>query len=669
MTNPNHPSPSRRAVPLRVAARLAVSAGLLAYVFGRIEWIQVRGLIGTLDAGWWLAALVVYLASQFAGAWRWSRLARPVGLSATYRQCLRWYFEGAFFSLCLPTSIGGDVWKAWRLAGTANERLLAGCTVLADRLAGLTALLVIGLAALAKQSFRLTAGEALFLGGGLYFGALGAIYLGLAALGWLGRRLWRWPLVGDLLFKLVPFGRHPSVVWKAVTWGIVVQSLNVAAVVLLGRALALDLPMGAYAAAVPLVALATVLPISLNGIGVREGGMAWMLASYAVSQTEAATLGLLWTLVNMTSGLLGGVVYLVGRGNRAEPGARSDARGDSSSYETPLVPPPIRISPMSLSAVIPVYNERENIVPLYDAVTSSLRALGQPYEMVLVDDGSTDGSSRALDQLAARDPRVKVVHFRRNFGQTAAMNAGLHLATGDVIVTLDADLQNDPADVGLLLVKLDEGYDLVQGWRKERQDAFLNRRLPSIVANWIISKTTGFAVHDLGCTLKAMRREIAHDLQLYGEMHRFIPILAHWRGARCAEVVTRHHPRRFGTSKYGISRTFRVVLDLITVKYMIQYLTSPMKLFGGMGLSSLLLAGASGVATVAMKWFGQVDMTGNPFLLLTVFASLAGMQFIVLGMLGELCVRTYYESQNKQPYSIRSLVNFETDDMEPRKAA
>ena len=324
---------------------------------------------------------------------------------------------------------------------------------------------------------------------------------------------------------------------------------------------------------------------------------------------------------------------------------------------------------MSLSAVIPVYNERENIVPLYDAVTSSLRALGQPFEIVLVDDGSTDGSSRALDQLAARDPRVKVVQFRRNFGQTAAMNAGLHLATGDVIVTLDADLQNDPADIAALLVKLDEGYDLVHGWRKDRQDAFLNRKLPSVVANWIISKTTGFAVHDLGCTLKAMRREIAHDLQLYGEMHRFIPILAHWRGARCAEVVTRHHPRRFGTSKYGISRTFRVVLDLITVKYLIQYLTSPMKLFGGMGLSSLLLAGASGVATVTMKWFGQVDMTGNPFLLLTVFASLAGMQFIVLGMLGELCVRTYYESQNKQPYSIRSLVNFDAAAIEPRKAA
>ncbi|HVW36398.1 MAG TPA: glycosyltransferase family 2 protein, partial [Pirellulales bacterium] len=269
---------------------------------------------------------------------------------------------------------------------------------------------------------------------------------------------------------------------------------------------------------------------------------------------------------------------------------------------------------MQLSIVVPVYNERENVALLYEALTKAVAPLGLDYEIVLVDDGSTDGSGRALDELAARDRSVKIVHFRRNFGQTAAMNAGLHLASGDVVVTLDADLQNDPADIPVLLAKLDEGFDLVHGWRKNRQDAFVNRKLPSKIANWMISKTTGFPVHDLGCTLKAMRREIAHDLQLYGEMHRFIPILAHWRGARCAEVVTRHHPRKFGQSKYGISRTFRVILDLITVKYMIQYLTSPMKLFGGMGLASFGLGALSGAATVGMKLAGGVDMTGNPLL-------------------------------------------------------
>ncbi|HVX63384.1 MAG TPA: glycosyltransferase family 2 protein [Pirellulales bacterium] len=324
---------------------------------------------------------------------------------------------------------------------------------------------------------------------------------------------------------------------------------------------------------------------------------------------------------------------------------------------------------MTVSIVVPVYNERENIPLLHQALTDTLKTLGRPYEIVLVDDGSTDGSSRELDALASRDPAVKVIRFRRNFGQTAAMNAGLHLATGDVIVTLDADLQNEPADIPLLLAKLDEGFDLVHGWRKHRQDAFVNRKLPSKIANWLISKTTGFPVHDLGCTLKAMRREVAQDLQLYGEMHRFIPILAHWRGARCVEVVTRHHPRRFGTTKYGISRTFRVILDLITVKYMIQYLTSPMKLFGGIGLASMLLGGLAGAATLGMKLWGGVDMTGNPLLMLTAFSWLAGLQFFVLGMLGEVCVRTYYESQDKQPYAIRELINFDSSAEPLRRAA
>ncbi|HVX10632.1 MAG TPA: glycosyltransferase family 2 protein [Pirellulales bacterium] len=314
---------------------------------------------------------------------------------------------------------------------------------------------------------------------------------------------------------------------------------------------------------------------------------------------------------------------------------------------------------MIVSIVIPIYNEIENIELLYESVSSVCRSLPARHEIVLVDDGSTDGTSEALDDLARRDQAVKVVHFRRNFGQTAAMNAGMHMATGDVIVTLDADLQNDPADIPMLLAKFDEGYDLVHGWRRERHDALLSRKIPSRIANWIISRTTGFPVHDLGCTLKAMRHEIAQELQLYGEMHRFIPILAHWRGARCAEVVTNHRARQFGTSKYGISRTVRVVLDLITVKYMIQYQTSPMKLFGGMGLASLAVGGLAALATAVMKLVAGVDMTGNPLLLLTVFATLAGLQFFVLGMLGEVSVRTYYECQGKQPYSIRSTRNFD----------
>jgi hypothetical protein len=217
----------------------------------------------------------------------------------------------------------------------------------------------------------------------------------------------------------------------------------------------------------------------------------------------------------------------------------------------------------------------------------------------------------------------------------------------------------------MMLAKIDEGYDLVHGWRKKRQDAFLNRRLPSMIANWIISKTTGFPIHDLGCTLKAIRREIAHDIELYGEMHRFIPILAHWRGAQCVEVVTNHHPRRFGTTKYGISRTLRVVLDLITVKYMLDYFASPMKLFGMVGLGCGALSMLSASSVVGMKLFGSYDMTGNPLLLLAVFSMMLSIQFLSLGLLGEVCARIYFGSLGKEHYTVRELVNFQPDDDVP----
>jgi glycosyltransferase involved in cell wall biosynthesis len=327
---------------------------------------------------------------------------------------------------------------------------------------------------------------------------------------------------------------------------------------------------------------------------------------------------------------------------------------------------------MDVSIVVPIYNERDNIMPLYRQLDQVLRSMPRDYEILFVDDGSTDGSREQLRQLADADPRVKAVLFRRNYGQTAAMQAGLQMAAGDAIVTLDGDLQNDPADIPMMLDKLDEGYDLVHGWRKHRQDAWINRKLPSKLANWLISKTTRFPIHDLGCTLKAIRRDIAQELELYGEMHRFIPILAHQRGARCAEVVTNHHPRRFGKTKYGIGRTTRVILDLITVKYMLDYFASPMKLFGKIGLCCAAVAGVSGVATLAMKLLGQVDMTGNPLLLLTILSVMVSIQFLSLGLLGEVSARIYYGSQNKQHYAVRELLNFEgaqNDDNSPRTKA
>jgi len=312
---------------------------------------------------------------------------------------------------------------------------------------------------------------------------------------------------------------------------------------------------------------------------------------------------------------------------------------------------------MSVSVVVPICNELDNIPLLYQQLVAVLPSLKRPWEIVFVDDGSTDGSSASLKELAARDERVKLVRFRRNYGQTAAMQAGIQHSCGDCVVTLDGDLQNDPLDIPMLVEKLDEGYDLVHGWRKQRHDTLLTRKLPSKIANWLISRVTGFPIHDLGCTLKAMRREIAVELELYGEMHRFIPILAHQRGARCAEVVTRHYPRRFGQTKYGLSRTVRVVLDLMTVKYMLDYFASPMKLLGRFGLACLAIASLAGMATIAMKLAAGTDMTGNPLMLLSVLGMIAAIQFFSLGLLGEVNARIYFGQERRQNYAIRELVN------------
>lgn len=313
---------------------------------------------------------------------------------------------------------------------------------------------------------------------------------------------------------------------------------------------------------------------------------------------------------------------------------------------------------MNISVIIPVYNERENVLPLYRQLDTVLRPLGRSYEVLFVDDGSDDGTDEQLERLVARDPCVKVVKFRRNYGQTAAMQAGFDLAHGDVLITMDGDLQNDPSDIPMMLAKLDEGYDLVHGWRRDRQDAWLHRKLPSWLANRLISQVTGFPVRDLGCTLKVVRREIARELDLVGEMHRFIPILAHQHGARCVEVVTQHHARRFGRSKYGIARTIRVLLDLITVKFMLDYFTSPMKLFGKIGLGCGAVGVGALLLTSLMKLAGGVDMTGNPLLLLSMLSVMVGVQFLSLGLLGEINVRIYFDHRRKKPYAVSQLTGF-----------
>lgn len=309
-----------------------------------------------------------------------------------------------------------------------------------------------------------------------------------------------------------------------------------------------------------------------------------------------------------------------------------------------------------VSLIVPVYNEQDNIRPLYAQLRCVMDTLGRDVELILVDDGSNDATPQRLRELSKQDDRVVVVSFRRNYGQTAAMQAGLEQATGEILVTLDGDLQNDPEDIPMMLAKIDEGYDLVHGWRKQRQDRFWSRKLPSRIANGLISRVTRFPIHDLGCTLKAIRRPIADELELYGEMHRFIPILAHWRGARCVEVVTRHHPRIHGKTKYGLSRTIRVVLDLITVKYMLDYYTSPMKLFGRIGLGLAAGGMAMLVAVAGMKLVGEIDMTGNPLLLLGVMLMLMSIQALSLGLLGEASTRLYYQRNHRRPFAIREVI-------------
>jgi glycosyltransferase involved in cell wall biosynthesis len=313
---------------------------------------------------------------------------------------------------------------------------------------------------------------------------------------------------------------------------------------------------------------------------------------------------------------------------------------------------------MKLSIIVPIYNEAENIRLLYRELVDALAPTPWAYELIFVDDGSRDASFAELSELHRQDSAVRIVRFRRNYGQTAAMQAGLEHATGDVMVTIDGDLQNDPADIPRLVTHLEEGYDLAHGWRQARQDAWLSRKLPSRLANALIAWATGFPIHDLGCTLKAMRREIADDLELYGQMHRFIPILAAERGARCIEVVTNHRARQFGNSKYGISRTLQVLLDLCTVKYMLDYFANPMRLFGKWAAGCFVAGGAALLATVGMKWNSGFDMTGNPLLLLAVVCWLTSIQLLSLGLLGEVAARIYYRRDGHRPFAVSQRIGF-----------
>ena len=325
---------------------------------------------------------------------------------------------------------------------------------------------------------------------------------------------------------------------------------------------------------------------------------------------------------------------------------RTDADGDGG--ETP-----------DISVFLPVFNEEPNLRPLHAKMTEALAALGRTAEIIYVDDGSSDASLEVLREIAAQDARVRVIALRRNYGQTAAMSAGIDAARGRVLIPMDADLQNDPADIKRLLEKLDEGYDVVSGWRKDRQDKAITRKFPSMLANRLISWIGGVPLHDYGCSLKAYRRDSLADVRLYGEMHRFIPIYASWAGARVTELPVDHHARTMGVSKYGLSRTLKVVFDLVTIKFMASYQTKPIYVFGTFGMLAFAISFIAGLWAVFLKFFEGVSFILTPLPVLAIVMFAVAVQFFLMGLLAEMQVRTYHESQAKTIYAVRERIGFE----------
>lgn len=327
-----------------------------------------------------------------------------------------------------------------------------------------------------------------------------------------------------------------------------------------------------------------------------------------------------------------------------------------SVNQQPLTPSELATSSIEVSVIVPIYNEIESIPHLVEAITSTLNSTGLVYELICVDDGSKDGSGELLKQQTFINPNLRAILLRRNYGQTPAMAAGFNHARGKVLITLDGDLQNDPADIPEMLAKLNEGYDLVSGWRKNRQDAALTRLLPSKIANWLIGRLTGVRLHDYGCSLKAYRAEVVADMNLYGELHRFLPALAYIEGARITEMPVRHHARRFGQSKYGLGRTFRVLMDLFTIFFMKKFLTRPMHVFGLFGLGSTVLGVAIGLYLTFLKLGLGQSIGDRPLLILAVVLVLTGVQLFSFGLLAELLMRTYHESQKRPIYRVREVV-------------
>jgi len=313
---------------------------------------------------------------------------------------------------------------------------------------------------------------------------------------------------------------------------------------------------------------------------------------------------------------------------------------------------------MKISIILPIYNEAQNISQLYTELKEVLGGLDKSYEIICVNDGSCDNSFNILKELAAQDTALKIINFRNNFGQTAALSAGIKMASGEIIIPMDADLQNDPHDIAKFVAKLNEGYSVVSGWRKDRKDKLISRRIPSKIANWLIGTITKVRIHDYGCTMKAYNKEVIQGVVLYGEMHRFIPAYASWQGGKVTEIVVNHRPRVHGQTNYGISRTFKVILDLLVVKFLSKYMNRPMHFFGGIGFISLFVGTLSGITSIFLKIFHMKDFVATPLPVFSALFIIVGVQLVVMGIIAEMIMRVYYESQDKKPYIIKDEINF-----------
>lgn len=698
--------------------RLAISVGLIVYLGQRLDWRQVRAALAALDVLPCALAVGLYFLSQVASARRWARLSRPLGFAGSDGYFLKLYLEGCFFSLCLPTSVGGDVVKAYRLAPDLAGRLLAGCAVLADRLCGLAALGIVGLVASLHLVARFALWQTALVAVALLVALWVALRLGPWLLEWLTRRTRDSAVHQRGLARLAVYHDRPELLRRAVIWGFVVQSLNALALLYLGRGLGLDVPVAAYFFVAPMVALAAALPVSINGMGVREASLAALLASYGVSEELGVTLGLLWFLTGAVPSLAGGVVFWLARrhphpaaathpsSTRYQPSTRhqpstlhqistphqicSPQQPSATNRPASSEPPatlvrccapqqPAAVAPWApapcagISVIVTLSNQVAVVDSIYQRLTRVLSQLGRPYEIVAVDNGSSDGTTQRLDYLAARDPALKVVELCRPIGAGAMLAAGFDHARHEAIVRFDGDQYYQPADISRLMAELDAGYDLVHARRSPPRSWTARTR-----AWWrdaCASRAAGHRLRDLDSTLLAVRRHAAAAIVCDDPLDRVLPALAAWRGARCTQIEIGR-----AAGENAAHAASRPSTRALVVRLAWERLLRGPRATARLGLRIGMVATAGGlvcgltaavVAAVPAErlLLGGFQRPWLPLALLAGTALVAGGQMIGWAMLVEMLSRAVDAAEGRRPYVARRTVNLEPASAPPSGTA